>query len=108
MFWDICSKFCSKSSLFQEILSREKQKPEPSNHYGSRVPVWYARLDSNQRPSESESDALSNCATGAFTKTCPHTSIGSIAEFEVCVKRVFKKFSHKKIVKKIDKIVDLV
>ena len=28
---------------------------------------WYARLDSNQRPSESESDALSNCATGAFT-----------------------------------------
>ena len=66
MFWDICSKFCSKSSLFQEILSREKQNPEPSNHYGSRVPVWYARLDSNQRPSESESDALSNCATGAY------------------------------------------
>ena len=29
--------------------------------------VWYARLDSNQRPSESESDALSNCATGAYT-----------------------------------------
>ena len=27
---------------------------------------WYARLDSNQRPSESESDALSNCATGAY------------------------------------------
>ena len=33
-----------------------------------RVPLctWYARLDSNQRPSESESDALSNCATGAY------------------------------------------
>ena len=28
--------------------------------------LWYARLDSNQRPSESESDALSNCATGAY------------------------------------------
>ena|GEM_PF-5101011 len=26
---------------------------------------WYARLDSNQRPFESESNALSNCATGA-------------------------------------------
>ena len=59
-------------------------------------------------PETSESDALSNCATGAFTKTCSHISIGSIAEFEVCVKRVFKKFSHKKIVKKIDKVVNLV
>ena len=27
---------------------------------------WYARLDSNQRPSESESDALSNWATGTY------------------------------------------
>ncbi len=34
--------------------------------------LWYARLDSNQRPSESESDALSNCATGAFT-VCYYT-----------------------------------
>ena len=28
--------------------------------------IWYARLDLNQRPSESESDTLSNWATGAY------------------------------------------
>ena len=32
----------------------------------TKMLFWYARLDSNQRPSESESDALSNCATGAY------------------------------------------
>lgn len=29
------------------------------------APTWYARRDSNPQPSEPESDALSNCATGA-------------------------------------------
>lgn len=29
--------------------------------------IWSARRDSNPRPPESESDALSNCATGGFS-----------------------------------------
>ena len=31
---------------------------------------WYARCDSNARPSESESDTLSSWATGAYAKQC--------------------------------------
>ncbi len=48
-----------------------KKNAEPKR-MGSALHDWYARLDSNQRPSESESDALSNCATGAFT-VCYYT-----------------------------------
>ncbi len=48
---------------------------------------WYARLDSNQRPCESESHALSICATGAYltiyivfcpcgnNRSCLHTGL---------------------------------
>ena len=43
-------------------LGAEKKKDICSQ----QMSFWYARLDSNQRPSESESDALSNCATGAY------------------------------------------
>ena len=42
-------------------LTKNIQPPQKRGLY-----VWYARLGSNQRPSESESDALSNCATGAY------------------------------------------
>ena len=33
--------------------------------------MWYARQDSNLRPSESESDALSSCATGTYVRPAP-------------------------------------
>ena len=43
--------------------NRAKQKP--CSHCAARLLFWYARRDSNPQPSEPESDALSNCATGA-------------------------------------------
>ena len=50
----ICSKFCSKQCT--------KKK---SALLANNADTWRARQDSNLRPSESESDALSNWATGA-------------------------------------------
>ena len=41
-----------------------KQKENPPQ--GRDFPFWPTRKDSNLRPSESESDALSSCATGRY------------------------------------------
>ena len=49
------------------VGEEQKSGPGKERHdHRSCLSFWYARLDSNQRPSESESDALSNCATGAY------------------------------------------
>ena len=44
-------------------IKKRTEKPWKNKEFS--VLFWYARLDSNQRPSESESDALSSWATGA-------------------------------------------
>ena len=49
----------------RENISPDNKK-EACNHCGYRLLPWYARRDSNPQPSEPESDALSNCATGAY------------------------------------------
>lgn len=48
------------------ILHRKWDNKTPSKPTVSRGVAWYARCDSNAWPSESESDTLSNWATGAY------------------------------------------
>ena len=47
----------------QALHDALKRKPPPQFCDGG----WYARCDSNARPSESESDTLSNWATGTYS-----------------------------------------
>ena len=59
--------------LFREI----KSKSEPFTCYKYLVRIiliWCTRQDLNLQPSESESDALSSCATGAKSATLANKS----------------------------------
>ena len=47
-----------QAKKFVPFLLRKRQKAKPTASKNGRL--WYARLDSNQRPLESESNALSN------------------------------------------------
>ena len=70
---------------FRYTKRRQGKHPLPS--------FWYARLESNQRPSESESDALSNWATGTNFFTEPPRCLDSIASFSWFVKPSFRRNS---------------
>ena len=59
----------------QNIVNRNDES-EPISDAEDKVRIiitWYARLDSNQRPLESESNALSNWATGAYAVVNGHS-----------------------------------
>ena len=67
----------------RENISPDNKK-EACNHCGYRLLPWYARRDSNPQPSEPESDALSNCATGAFLNVPDYYS----SLFLVCKEKI--------------------
>ena len=69
-----------------EGLKTQRFRPQ----YLFHLPVWCARLDSNQRPTESESVTLSSWATGAYGI---HQCQRSIADFSQFVKDQFEKTS---------------
>ena len=50
----------------RKVRPRGRQKPS-GTPVGVPLGFWPARKDSNLRPSESESDALSSCATGRYS-----------------------------------------
>ena len=63
------------------------RRPEPKKKdmtCWSCLSFWYARRDSNPQPSEPESDALSNCATGAFLNVPDYYS----SLFPVCKEKI--------------------
>ena len=58
---------CEPSALAQpsckvELCDKQRKKPPHEGWFF----LWPTRKDSNLRPSESESDALSSCATGRY------------------------------------------
>ena len=48
------------------IVKKEEIKSKNRQAYAKLVDFWPTRKDLNLRPSESESDALSSCATGRY------------------------------------------
>ena len=63
-----------RENLFCKTIVRNFANKKAATPWHSRLTAhyiqivaafWYARRDSNPQPSEPESDALSNCATGA-------------------------------------------
>ena len=60
-------KGCKKKKGYRQFARFSSVPNTPKNHHPQGVVVfWCARRDSNPRPSESESDALSSCATSAY------------------------------------------
>ena len=58
---------CEPASLTRQVRVGRAKDRAPH----TRCPVfWPTRQDSNLRPSESESDALSSCATGRYALYC--------------------------------------
>ena len=58
---------CSSRKPSSFWTKDERRKPTKRKHLLQKAGVfWYARLESNQRPLESESNALSSWATGAY------------------------------------------
>ena len=50
----------------QEVLNPWNKRKKTDKDFVLVGLLWPARKDSNLRPSESESDALSSCATGSY------------------------------------------
>ena len=64
--------FAWYSGLRSKQRKHKKQRPRITEVIRGLCQPWYARRDSNPQPSEPESDALSNCATGANDVTTSH------------------------------------
>ena len=82
--FSICASYCTLSAKGRHLgeqqlalrwrpfytrlgltLAQKQYKTKPTANKSGRL--WYARQDSNLRPCESESHALSSCATGTYS-----------------------------------------
>ena len=61
---------CASNRLFNTKTAKKKPHRKTQNRLNHAVFHWPARRDSNPRPSESESAAISSFATGGYSIIC--------------------------------------
>ena len=73
-------------------VKREEWRVQKEKAAYATFPFWPARKDSNLRPSESESDALSSCATGRWQHKVLQRNLTSSSEiallWNICLANV--------------------